>query len=302
MKKIMLCLCALLLVTGCVFHEEEPPEEVIPEEKTQEEKPVIVEKKPSYKATLNYDYEHLDLASLVQQVCQEFQVDQSGLYFFYENYVTKETYAYQDDVWFMGASTMKVPLNMFVLDLMEQGKLNEQSQFYFYPECLEGGDGKTAETYMQKSYIPVTYLMEQSIVYSDNTATNILLSNLGYTKFKEYFKSFYTQTYPADFASYNVENARLMHAVLNCLYENQENYQSLLNNMKQSSYGGYLKEYLDVEVAHKYGNYDIYRHDFGIVFAKQPYAIGIFTEYGDIGVEFIAHLSLAVYEYTMIHA
>ena len=49
--------------------------------------------------------------------------------------------------------------------------------------------------------------------------------------------------------------------------------------MKISSNGGYLKAKLSqYEVAHKYGSYDGYVHDYGIIYGQNTYLIGVFTK------------------------
>lgn len=301
MKKIILILLSVLLV-GCNNYQEEPVIEEIPEEKEIEE--VFYEK---IETELDYDYENITLSELIKQVCEEHQVKEEQIYLFYENYKNGETYSYQDEEWIMGASTMKVPLNMMIIDRINEGKLSSEATFYYHESSLEGGDGETRKKYVPGNRVPLSFLREQSIIYSDNTATNILLYNLGYQQFKDYFRTFYEQEYPSDFNYYNLMNVRLMHAVTNHLYENQEQYKELLEWMKVSSYGGYLKKNLpDVEIAHKYGNYAQWVHDFGIVFDdKVTYSIGIFTngikEIGlENGDEFIAYLSQAIYEYTLV--
>lgn len=48
--------------------------------------------------------------------------------------------------------------------------------------------------------------------------------------------------------------------------------------MKISSGDGYLKANLpQYDVAHKYGSYDGYVHDYGIIYGQNTYLIGIFT-------------------------
>ena len=70
--------------------------------------------------------------------------------------------------------------------------------------------------------------------------------------------------------------------------------------MKQSSNGEYLKKYIsDYEVAHKYGSYNGYVHDYGIVFGEDTYLIGVFTKNVSNADELIAKISLDVLNETL---
>ena len=64
--------------------------------------------------------------------------------------------------------------------------------------------------------------------------------------------------------------------------------------------GEYLKKYIDsYDVAHKYGSMDGYVHDYGIVFGKSTYLIGVFTKNIPRADELIANISLKVLNYTL---
>ena len=64
--------------------------------------------------------------------------------------------------------------------------------------------------------------------------------------------------------------------------------------------GQYLKKYIkDYEIAHKYGSYNGYVHDYGIVFTDTPYLIGIFTKNIPNSDELIASISSDVLNLTI---
>ena len=70
----------------------------------------------------------------------------------------------------------------------------------------------------------------------------------------------------------------------------------MLDYLKKSSNGQYLKKYIeDYDVAHKYGSYNGYVHDYGIVFGETNYLIGIFTKNIANADEFIADTSLKIF-------
>ena len=82
---------------------------------------------------------------------------------------------------------------------------------------------------------------------------------------------------PDNFYDENVICAAFGYDIITYLYDNQASFQQLIDNMKKSSNGGYLKKDVFVEVAHKYGSYERNTHDYGIVYAKNNYLVGVFT-------------------------
>lgn len=59
----------------------------------------------------------------------------------------------------------------------------------------------------------------------------------------------------------------------------------------------YLKKYVtDIDIAHKYGSYNGYVHDYGIVYGKNTYLIGIFTKEISNASELIATISRDILE------
>ena len=67
--------------------------------------------------------------------------------------------------------------------------------------------------------------------------------------------------------------------------------------MKRSSGGIYLKANLpQYEVAHKYGSYDGYVHDYGIIYGKNTYLLGVFTKDIENASDLIANIGKQVVE------
>ena len=94
--------------------------------------------------------------------------------FFYYNEDTKKYYFYNEKKWFTAASTSKVPIAMLYYDKLNEGEITKNSTYKYESGTYEVGDGLTAYKYDVGDYIPVSFLLEQMIVNSDNTATNIL--------------------------------------------------------------------------------------------------------------------------------
>ena len=215
--------------------------------------------------------------------------------FFYYNPQTQKYYFDNQDKYFKGASTVKVPVAMIYYDKIRNGELTEESTLQYTSDDYEAGGGTTASKYKVGNYIPISFLLEQSIINSDNTAVNILIDGIGYRKCRELMAQYSDEEFIADFYTSNLTKASFGFDIINHIYQNQENYQELIGYMKQSSFGEYLKKYItEYDVAHKYGSYAGNVHDYGIVFADSPYLIGVYTQNVPNADELIANISRQV--------
>lgn len=246
--------------------EEESLETSSLEESTTEE-PIIEE-------TVDTNIENL-----INQIMAENNLNENNFFFFYYNLEEKKYYFYNENTYFTAASTIKVPVAMLYYDKINEGELSSSNTLLYNSDDYEAGDGSTAADYSVGESIPISYLLEQTIVNSDNTALNILMHNIGYRKCKEEITKYSDVELTEDFYSSNVANVSYYYDVLQYLYQNTDKYSELIEYMKISSAGGYLKANLpQYEVAHKYGSYDGYVHDYGIIYGKNTYLIGVFTK------------------------
>ena len=169
---------------------------------------------------------------------------------------------------------------MLYYDKINNGELTLDTTLKYTSDCYEAGGGTTASTYKEGDSIPIKFLLEQAIVNSDNTAVNILIKNLGWNQYRK-----------------DITNASYGCDLLKYLYNNIDSYSELIENMKKSSGGQYLKKYIDkYDVAHKYGSYNGYIHDYGIVFGETTYLIGVYTKSITNVDELIANISKEVLE------
>lgn len=239
---------------------------------------------------------------LMQNTMEEYNLNENNFAFFYYNKENAKYYFYNEDTFFTAASTVKVPVAMYYYDKINDGTYTKDSEILYTDGTYEEGGGTTSATYSVGDKIPLSFLLKQSIVNSDNTAVNILIKNLGYNNCRHNIVEYAEEDLiiPEDFYSENITSASYAYDVINHLYENQDSYKDLIEDMKQSSMGIYLKKYItDYDVAHKYGSYDGYVHDYGIVFSEHPYLIGIFTKGVPEADEVIANISLDVLNYTL---
>lgn len=236
-----------------------------------------------------------EIKNLITEIKTANNLTADNFAFFYYNPQTQKYYFDNQDKYFRGASTVKVPVAMIYYDKIKNGELTLESTLQYTSDDYEAGGGTTASTYNVGNYIPISFLLEQSIINSDNTAVNILIDGIGYRKSRELMAQYSDEEFIADFYTSNLTKASFGFDIVNHIYQNQENYQELIEYMKQSSFGEYLKKYItEYDVAHKYGSYAGNVHDYGIVFAESPYLIGVYTQNVPDADELIANISRQV--------
>ena len=82
-----------------------------------------------------------------------------------------------DEPWYL-ASGVKVPVAIAVLRQIEQGRLELATQVELRESDFVDGAGAT-NSYPAGTRLPISFLLEQMIIYSDNTATDVLMRSVG---------------------------------------------------------------------------------------------------------------------------
>lgn len=241
------------------------------------------------------------IANLISELMVKNKLTEENFSFFYYNIDTKKYYFFNENKWFVAASTSKVPIAMLYYDKINAGEITENTTYTYTSNAYEEGSGQTAYKYKVGNKIPVSYLLEQMIVNSDNTATNILSISLGgRKKYRQNFGKYTDDELPNDFNNSNIISASVGFDIMKYLYNNKEDYQELLQYMKYSSYEEYLKKYIkESDVSHKYGSYNGYVHDYGIVYGETTYLVGIFTKNVVNAKELIENTSKEILDYTL---
>ncbi len=275
--KIGLSICVIIAIgIGIYSYIMRNKEEVNKQAKEQKEEESL--EVASIEETIIEETIDSNIENLINQIMTENNLNENNFFFFFYNIEEKKYYFYNENTYFTAASTIKVPVAMLYYDKIADGELNLSDTLIYNSDDYEAGDGSTAADYSVGERIPISYLLEQTIVNSDNTALNILVNSIGYQKCKEELTKYSEEEVKEDFYSSNVANVSYYYDVLQYLYQNADKYSELIEYMKISSGGGYLKANLpQYEVAHKYGSYDGYVHDYGIIYGQNTYLIGVFT-------------------------
>ena len=220
-----------------------------------------------------------EIETLIQTIMQKNGLNENNFGFYYYNVNQKTEYKYNKNKYFQGASTIKVPVSMLYYDRINEGKMTKESTLKYKEGCYEPGAGTTASRYKVGSSVPLGFLIEQAIINSDNTAVNIMIKNLGYSNCKKEIQKYSEEKMPQNYYTSNVITPEFEFDIITYLYNNSSKYTELLEYMKKSSNGEYLKGQLpQYEVAHKYGSYSGYVHDYGIIYGKETYIVGVYTQ------------------------
>ncbi|MFY2156478.1 serine hydrolase [Cytobacillus firmus] len=174
---------------------------------------------------------------------------------YYENLITGEAYSYNASKIRPAASTIKLPLALFVYDLASKGKINLSEKLTYRSHHYYGGSGVIQKDRVGTSYT-IRDLLKKCIVYSDNIAFIMLREKVGKSNFINYAKSLGGKTvYPAGM---NVTTANDLSVYLKHVWnfaENNPQYgNELFNLLANTVYKETIAPGLaSKEVAHKVG-------------------------------------------------
>lgn len=204
------------------------------------------------------------LAELLDEFRAEHRLDESNFSISYYNTVTGESYTFNDDAFFYGASTYKLPLNLYYYDLRLRGEI-------------------TGDTMITKS-ATLDEAQYQTLVYSNNELAYSLWRRIGdWPEYKRALLPYFSMDeadIPQQYYYDHVFCTRMMMDTLQYIWDGQENYSELLDDLTIACPGAYFKTYLDPDttrVAHKYGSYEGAENDVGIIWAEQPFLLAVYT-------------------------
>jgi beta-lactamase class A len=209
---------------------------------------------------------------------------------------SKKSININGDKQFLAASTIKVPINMLMYDMIQDKKIDIDEKLKYRKADFEGGAGILQGTDLSKP-IAIQELCDYSIRYSDNIAINMLLRKVGNENRYAYLEKItghsieHKGNYTTPMDSFKI---------LERLYINpdkNEYYSGLIETMKKTEYHDRIDKYIPQEiVAHKIGDYAEYVNDMAIVFNDKPYILVVFTKNKVDAHESIAQVSKLIYE------
>lgn len=192
------------------------------------------------------------------------------------------------------ASIIKIPLLIYLMQNVEEGKVKLSDSYQLKEADKVGGSG---ELQYKPTAFPATYeyLAKEMIRVSDNTATNILIRKLGLTQFQEWlkvngYKTIQLNRYMMDFDAIakgyqNYTSPGEMNKLLLDLYN-----ENLLNKSSTLQVIEWLKNCEDnsaiphllpkgIAIAHKTGTLEYVRGDAGILYGEKTIVLTVMVEH-----------------------
>lgn len=202
-------------------------------------------------------------------------------------------FAHRADERVPSASVIKLPIMLEAMEQVKARTLDPDEIHILIDAEKTGGDG-VLKTYSHRSRIAYRELLRLMMIYSDNTATNIFINELGMDAINQRMRTIgltksqlgraMMDTLAARQGRENYVTAREMNLLLTQIYRNEVATPALCAQML-----GILKQNEDTltiprllpkstVVAHKTGTLTYVRGDAGIVYAKRPFLLSVFVE------------------------
>lgn len=293
-KIIIISLLSALLIVLCVFavemkNTEKKAYQGISE--IGEDQNTEVENKD------NSQFIDMSLAKDIEAYFQENGIDHEKVAYCITDLEHNIKYSMNEKDEFIAASIYKLPLAMLYYDKVNEGEYTLDSTFT-YSGYMHEDAGVISSDYGIGSQVPLSDLLNDLIIYSDNDAGHILYENLGgWKEYKEamtkYIDSISENYYTMD----NVTTANTMNDVVTYLYDHKEDYKGLIKNMEEAEPGEYLDRDTQLSMPQKYGMYDSALNSVGFVECNTSYSIVVLTSLGDKGADVMANINRIAYEH-----
>lgn len=293
-KIIIISLLSALLIVLCVFavemkNTEKKAYQGISE--IGEDQNTEVENKD------NSQFIDMSLAKDIEAYFQENGIDHEKVAYCITDLEHNIKYSMNEKDEFIAASIYKLPLAMLYYDKVNEGEYTLDSTFT-YSGYMHEDAGVISSDYGIGSQVPLSDLLNDLIIYSDNDAGHILYENLG--GWKEYKEAMtkYTDSISENYYTMdNVTTANTMNDVVTYLYDHKEDYKGLIKNMEEAEPGEYLDRDTQLSMPQKYGMYDSASNSVGFVECNTSYSIVVLTSLGDKGADVMANINRIAYEH-----
>ena len=293
-KIIIISLLSALLIVLCVFAVEMKNTE---KKAYQEISEIGEDQNTEVENKDNSQYIDMSLAKDIEAYFQENGIDHEKVAYCITDLEHNIKYSMNEKDEFIAASIYKLPLAMLYYDKVNEGEYTLDSTFT-YSGYMHEDAGVISSDYGIGSQVPLSDLLNDLIIYSDNDAGHILYENLG--GWKEYKEAMtkYTDSISENYYTMdNVTTANTMNDVVTYLYDHKEDYKGLIKNMEEAEPGEYLDRDTQLSMPQKYGMYDSALNRVGFVECNTSYSIVVLTSLGDKGADVMANINRIAYEH-----
>lgn len=248
----------------------------------------------------------LDLAPL-QTELQAYLSSKTGTYGLYlVDLATGAEMGILADHLFPSASTYKLPMVMYILNEIGQGRASFDEQITYTEQYWQDGTGLLQDVVMEGDTASVGLLIELSIIQSDNVAAEMLRGRFGSAAMFDYLRGLGGSQFYYDPETYGA-TPREMAGYLRALYRGEaiadptlEAY--LMDLLTRTAWHDRIDAGVPdgIPVAHKIGTLDGVINDAALVLLPgRPYVLVFYTEgiQSEDALQVSAEVSRRVYEY-----
>ncbi len=293
-KIIIISLLSALLIVLCVFAVEMKNTEKKAYQGISE---IGEDQNTEVENQDNSQFIDMSLAKDIEAYFQENGIDHEKVAYCITDLEHNIKYSMNEKDEFIAASIYKLPLAMLYYDKVNEGEYTLDSTFT-YSGYMHEDAGVISSDYGIGSQVPLSDLLNDLIIYSDNDAGHILYENLG--GWKEYKEAMTKQADSISENYYTMDNvttANTMNDVVTYLYDHKEDYKGLIKNMEEAEPGEYLDRDTQLSMPQKYGMYDSALNSVGFVECNTSYSIVVLTSLGDKGADVMANINRIAYEH-----
>lgn len=219
-----------------------------------------------------YAFEEQSLEEIVAQFMRSNNLTDENFSLSYHAPGLDETYHFAEHTYRTAGSMYKLALNMYYYDLEREGEIDSETVIKEHRKP----DDESEEPLKEWSLSEMHY---DTIIHSDNDMAIAMLYNLGsFYEYRRLMMRYSDQDYANEYYWNNVINSNYMLDVLIYLYENQELYPELMENLKKAAPWMFFKQYVDYPIAHKYGMFEGAYCDAGMILSEEPFFLVVMLQ------------------------
>lgn len=270
----IICIIQCFVLGGLWFvifrHQEQQTEEKIASLTPDPDKPAVQVSQFS-----NPDEINQQLKTQIDQYIAQRGYNQSDLCILVESDDKTVSYRLNEDVVVEAASIYKLPLAMLYCDQIAEGTRKLEDTLVFnQADYKTEGENPIAYQYNFGAAIPISELIQSTLIHSDNTAAAILYQGLGgWEAFVQQLKNYSAHTPQSEDPLANLATANQYMDILNRLKGDPTRYNVITQALNAQDKTLYLNEKIEPAMLQKYGQLDTFTNAVGYSISGQPYSI-----------------------------
>ena len=239
----------------------------------------------SYKQCLsNFDIDSINtnLSDEIEEL-NNYIADNYKASIYFEDIDSGFKYMLNENTLYYNASTFKIIPALYLYIEADKGNV-DLSDLVVYKSKNKLSASEGMKNHKVGDKISLKTLVYYSLNYSDNSAHSMLVEYIGVKNINQFIKDIggkYSITSNDYFGNNTVLSASVY---INKLYEylltDTDNSKELKNIMINAEQNDINLEIMNISAVHKYGEYEQFYHDYGIVFDEHPYKVVIYTTEG----------------------